>query len=97
VFFCRKRSFALRFLSVNSNNRFDAAYESATSGKEASCHTQLSIGAIEVPIRSHRTDFRILFDKKIFLDRTEPTKDPSEYIFVITTANFLTEFFRPSL
>jgi hypothetical protein len=69
VFFCKTRSFALRFLLENSHKRF------------ASCHGQLSSGAIEVPIRSHRAVCRILFDKKIFLDRTGPPSDQSEHIF----------------
>jgi hypothetical protein len=41
---------------------------------------QLSNGAIEVPFRSHRIDFKILFDEKIFLNPTGPTQDQSEHI-----------------
>jgi hypothetical protein len=33
-----------------------------------------------VPIRSYRAVFKILFGKKIFLDRTAPTSDQSEHI-----------------
>jgi hypothetical protein len=32
-------------------------------------------------LRSHQAVFKILFDKKIFLDRTGPTNDPSEHYF----------------
>ena len=81
VFFCQTRSFALRFLLANSHTPLRAAHGNAPSGWTASCHGQLSTGAIEVPIRSHRAVCRIWFNKKIFLDRTGPTSDQSEYIF----------------
>jgi hypothetical protein len=81
VFFGRTRSFALRFLLANSHNRFDAAHGNATFGNRVSCMEQLSNGAIEVPFRSHRIDFKILFDEKIFLNRTGTTRDTSEHIF----------------
>jgi hypothetical protein len=81
VFFCKTRSFALRFLLANSHKPLRAAHGNAPSGWEASCHGQLSSGAIEVPFRSHRAVFRIFFNKKIFLDRTGPTSDQSEHIF----------------
>jgi hypothetical protein len=72
---------ALLYLPANRHEHFSAAHGNAPSGCGASCHRQLSSGAIEVPFRSHRAVFSIWFDKKIPLDRTGATKEQSEHIF----------------
>jgi hypothetical protein len=72
---------ARRFLLANSYKCLRPAHGTAPSGYGASCHGQLSRGAIEVLFRSHRAVFRIWFDKKIFLDRTGFTRDQTEHIF----------------
>jgi hypothetical protein len=65
---------ALRFLPANRHKSFGAAHGNAPSGCEASCQGQLSSGAIEVPIRSHRAVFSILFKKKYSLTAPDPQK-----------------------
>jgi hypothetical protein len=72
---------ALQFLPANRHKGFGAAHGNAPFGCEASCHGQLSNGAIAVPYRSLRAVFSILFDNKLPLVCTVATTDQSEHIF----------------
>jgi hypothetical protein len=78
VFFCQQDNWHCSFYQQTA---IKVLARHTAIGCEASCHGQLSNGAIAVPYRSLRAVFSILFDNKLPLVCTVATTDQSEHIF----------------